>query len=190
MAGLPHYTSSKASINKFEPVYLNQFEVTITPPTAVVPPQGNPGNGNILLEHVTRVSGLQVDQNPGEITQQFKFAKRYYSGAAPSTTGLDVTIDFEVNLDDNNSMYVFRILRQWSDLIYNPLTGAMGVKANYTGNILINVFNKEGDVYRRINLRDCFPMTPITDMALNYTQMSIYKLTLQWAVDYFDDVFI
>jgi hypothetical protein len=190
MAGLPHYTSSKASINKFEPVYLNQFEVTITPPTAVVPPQGNPGNGNILLEHVTRVSGLQVDQNPGETTQQFKFAKRYYSGAAPARTGLDVDIEFEVNLDDNNSMYVFKVLRQWSDLIYNPLTGAMGLKTNYTGNILINVFNKQGDVYRRINLRDCFPMTPITEMGLNYTQTGIYKLTLQWAVDYFDDVFI
>jgi len=190
MAGLPHYTSSKASINKFEPVYLNQFEVTITPPTAVVPPQGNPGNGNILLEHVTRVSGLQVDQNPSEITQQFKFAKRYYSGAAPARTGLDVDIEFEINLDDNNSMYVFKILRQWSDLIYNPLTGAMGLKTNYTGNILINVFNKEGDVYRRINLRDCFPMTAINEMALNYTQTGIYKLTLQWAVDYFDDVFI
>jgi hypothetical protein len=190
MAGLSHFTSAKASINKFEPVYLNQFEVTITPPTAVVPPQGNPGNGNILLEHVKRISGLQVDQNPGEIAQQFKFAKRYYSGAAPVTTGLDLSIDFEVNLDDNNSMYVFKVLRQWSDLIYNPLTGAMGIKANYTGNILINVFNKEGNVFRRINLRDCFPMSPITDMGLNYSQMSVYSLSLQWAVDYFEDVFI
>jgi hypothetical protein len=190
MAGLPHYTSSKASVNKFEPVFLNQFEVIISPPAAVVPPQGNPGNGNILLEQVKSVSGLQVDQNPGEITQQFKFAKRYYAGPAPANTGLDLSISFEVNLDDNNSMYVFKILRQWSDLIYNPLTGAMGIKTNYTGNILINVFNKSGDVYRRINLRDCFPMTPIDEMALNYVQGSIYSLTMQWAVDYFDDTFI
>jgi len=190
MAGLPHFSSSKASINKFEPVFLNQFEVTISPPPAIPAPQGNPGNGNILLEQVTRVSGLQVDQNPGEITQAYKFAKRYYAGAAPARTGLDVDIEFEVNLDDNNSMYVFKILRQWSDLVYNPLTGAMGLKKDYTGNILLNVFNKQGDVFRRINLRDCFPMTPITEMALNYTQTGIYKLNITWAVDYFDDVFI
>jgi hypothetical protein len=190
MAGLPHYTSSKASINKFEPVFLNQFEVTISPPPAIPAPQGNPGNGNILLEQVTRVSALQVDQNPGEITQQYKFAKRYYSGAAPQRTGLDVDIEFEVNLDDNNSMYVFKVLRQWSDLIYNPLTGAMGLKKDYTGNILINVFNKQGDVYRRINLKDCFPMSPITEMSLNYAQNAIYKLNVTWAVDYFDDIFI
>ena len=190
MAGLPHYTSSKASINKFEPVFLNQFEVTITPPTAIPVQVGNPGSANILLEHVTRISGLQVDQNPGETIQQFKFAKRYYSGAAPQRTGLDVDIEFEVNLNENNSMYVFKTLRQWSDLIYNPLTGAMGLKKGYTGNILVNVFNKQGDIFRKINLRDCFPSTPINEMGLNYTQTSIYKLTMQWAVDYFDDVFI
>ena len=78
MAGLPHYSSSKASVNKFEPVFLNQFEVTISPPAGVISVQGNPGSGNILLEQVTNISGLQVDQNAGEITQQYKFAKRYY----------------------------------------------------------------------------------------------------------------
>jgi len=111
MAGLPHYTSSKASVNKYEPIFLNQFEVTITPPTAIPVQAGNPGAANILLEQVTRVSGLQVDQNAGEITQQYKFAKRYYSGAAPQRTGLDVDIEFEINLNENNSMYVFKTLR-------------------------------------------------------------------------------
>ena len=33
-------------------------------------------------------------------------------------------------------------------------------------------------------------MAPITEMGLNYTQASIYKIDIQWAVDYFDDVFI
>lgn len=190
MAGLPHYSSSKASISKYEPIFLNQFEVLITPPTGVSVPQGNPGSGNILLEHVKKVSGLQVDQNPGEVTQQFKFAKRYYSGAAPAKTGLDVDIEFEVNLDDNNSMYVFKILRQWSDLVYNPITGAMGLKTNYTGNMLLSVFNKAGDVFRRINLKDCFPMSPIPEMGLNYTQTGIFTINVTWAVDYFEDTFI
>ena len=190
MAGLPHFTSSKASVNKFEPVFLNQFEVTISPPTAVVPINGIPGNGNILLEQVKKISGLGVDQNPGEIAQQFKFAKRYYAGAAPTKTGFDLEMSFEVNLDDNNSMYVFKTMRQWSDLIYNPLTGAMGLKRDYTGTIVINVFNKAGDVFRRITCKDCFPMTAITEMSLNYTGTNIYEISLTWAVDHFDDVFI
>jgi len=190
MAGLPHYTSSKAAVNKFEPIFTNQFEVLITPPTAVVPPQGSPNNGNILLEHVKSIEGLAVDQNPGEITQQYKNAKRYYAGARPQRTGLDLTINFEVNLDENNSMYVFKTMRQWADLIYNPLTGALGLKKDYTGNILISVFNKAGDVHRRIRCKDCFIMTPLSQMDLNYTNTNLFALRVTWAVDYFDDVFI
>jgi hypothetical protein len=190
MAGLPHYTSAKASINKFEPVFTNQYEVMILPPTAVVVPQGNPNNGNILLEHVKSIEGLAVDQNPGEVTQMYKNAKRYYSGAKPQRTNLDLGINFEVNLDSNNSMYVFKIMRQWADLIYNPLTGAMGLKKDYCGTILISVFNKAGDVFRRITCKDCFIMTPLSAMDLNYTGTNIFSLRVQWAVDYFDDVFI
>lgn len=190
MAGLPHYTSSKAAVNKFEPIYTNQFEVVITPPASVVPPQGNPNNGNILLEHVKSVEGLGVDQNPGEIAQQYKNAKRYYSGAKPNQTGFDLTISFEVNLDENNSMYVFRTMRQWADLIYNPLTGAQGLKRDYTGTIVISAFNKSGDVFRRITCRDCFIMSNLTAMDLNYTNTQVFQLRVQWAVDFFDDVFL
>jgi hypothetical protein len=189
MAGLPHFSSAKAAVNKFEPIYLNQFEVLITPPAAVVPPQGNPGNGNILLEQVKSISGLQPDLNPGEISQQYKGAKRYYAGAAPTRTGFDLSINFEVNLDNNNSMYVFKTLRQWSDLIYNPLTGAMGLKKDYTGTVVINVFNKAGDVFRRMVCKDCFPMKPIDAMDLRYTGTDIYAVNMTWAVDYFEDVF-
>ena len=190
MAGLPHYTSAKASVNKFEPVFTNQFEVMILPPTAVVVPQGNPNNGNILLEHVKSIEGLAVDQTPREVEQKYKNAKRYYAGAKPDRTTLDLGINFEVNLDSNNSMYVFKIMRQWSDLIYNPLTGAMGLKKDYCGTILISVFNKAGDVFRRITCKDCFIMTPLNALDLNYTNTSLFSLRVQWAVDYFDDVFI
>lgn len=190
MAGLPHYTTSKASVNKFEPIFTNQFEVLILPPTVINVPQGNPNNGNILLEHVKSIEGLAVDQNPGEVTQQYKNAKRYYSGARPPKTGIDITINFEVNLDDNNSMYVFKLMRQWADLIYNPLTGAMGLKKDYCGTMVISVFNKAGDVFRRITCKDCFIMTNLSAMELNYTSTNIFNLRVQWASDYFDDVFI
>jgi len=190
MAGLPHYTSSKAAVNKFEPVFMNQFEVLISPPAAVVAPQGNPNNGNILLEHVKSIEGLGVDQNPGETFQQYKNAKRYYAGAKPQQTGFDLSINFEVNLDENNSMYVFKTMRQWADLIYNPLTGALGLKRDYTGTIVISVFNKAGDVHRRITCKDCFIMSPLSQMDLNYTNQNLFTLRVQWAVDYFDDVFL
>ena len=88
-------------------------------------------------------------------------------------------------------MYVFRTLRQWSDLIYNPLTGAMGVKNDYTGTIVVSIFNKQGDVFRRIVCRDCYPTKAINEMSLNYTSTDIYKIDdMVWAVDYWEDLFL
>jgi hypothetical protein len=163
---------------------LNQFEVTIIPPAAVA-------GGEILLQHVSKVSGLSLDKNPGLATQKFKFAKRNYAGSKPENTYMDLSITFSVNLNDANSMYVFKSLRQWSDLIYNPLTGAMGLKTDYTGTIIISIFNKAGDVYRRITCRDTFPIKPISPMNLNYTSTDLYKIDdMQFAVDYWEDLFL
>ena len=184
MAGLSHYQNSLSAINKFEPVYLNQFEVTVIPPSAVA-------GGEILLQQVTKVGGLTLDKNPGLVTQKYKFAKRNYAGAKPDNTYLDLSLSFTVNLNDDNSMYVFKTLRQWSDLIYNPLTGAMGLKNDYTGTIVVSIFNKQGDVYRRINCKDVFPLKALPEMGLNYTDEGIYTINdMEFAVDYWDDLFL
>ena len=103
MAGLSHYNTSQASVNKYEPIFNNQFEVIITPPSSIPVPVGNPGNGNIMLEQVKKITGFAPDISPGEVFQKFKNAKRYYAGAAPSKTTFDLGIEFEVNLDNNNS---------------------------------------------------------------------------------------
>lgn len=190
MAGLPHYTNSKASLNKFEPVYQNQFQVFITCPPVIPVPIGLAGNGAILNEHVTSVSGIAVDKNPGDLDQTYKFAKRYYARGKPKETTVDVTIGFTVNLDENNSAYVYKILRQWSDLIYNPLTGAMGLKRDYaTGTIVVNLFQKDGTVHKRMVFKDVFPSTPLKDFQLKYSSDEIYSFDMTFACDHFDDVF-
>ncbi len=183
MAGLPHYQNSLFGINNYEPVYLNQFEVLITPPGPVL-------GGQILVQQVTNLNGLEVDKTPAPIEQRYKFAVRNYAGAKPDRTVFDLSLSFTVNLNDANSMYVFKTLRQWTDLIYNPLTGAMGVKRDYIGSIVISVFNKQGDVFRRITCKDCFPTSPLTVMELDYQATDIYNVTMTWAVDYWDDQFL
>ena len=183
MAGLPHYQNSLFGINKYEPVYLNQFEVLITPPGPVL-------GGQILVQQVTNLTGLEVDKTPAPIQQRYKFAVRNYAGAKPEQTVFDLALSFTVNLNDANSMYVFKTLRQWTDLIYNPLTGAMGVKTDYTGTIVISIFNKQGDVFRRITCKDCFPTTPLSVMELAYDSETLYEVSMTWAVDYWDDQFL
>ena len=183
MAGLSHFQNSLSGVNKFEPVYMNQFEVTIIPPGAVA-------GGEIMLQHVSKVSGLSLDKNPGITSQKYKFAKRNYAGAKPENTYMDVSLSFSINLNDANSMYVFKTLRQWSDLIYNPLTGAMGLKNDYTGTIVISIFNKQGDVFRRIRIPSCFLSEAINAMDLDYEQATIYSVTTSWVCDYWEDLFL
>lgn len=191
MAGLPHFNSSKAAVQLYEPVYLNQFEVIIQPPTAVSNPAGNSGR-TLLVENVLSVTGLAVDKNPAIAAQRYKFSTRRYASAVIDDTGVKIRIDFEANLDDNNSNYVFKTMRQWSDLIYNPLTGATGIKANYAGGtyILISMFNKQGDVFRRVKLVNVFPTDPIKALDLDYTNGTTpYKISMSFRADYFEDVF-
>jgi hypothetical protein len=191
MAGLPHFTSSKAAVSLYEPVYLNQFEVIIQPPAAVSNPAGNAGR-TLLVENIVSMSGFEVDKTPTPVTQTYKFANRRYAGGAVDDTGAKVTFSFETNLDDNNSNYVHKTLRQWADLVYNPLTGAMGLKSNYAGGtyILVSIFNKQGDVFRRIKFLNCFPIESITPMPLTYQNGNgMYTINAVFRADYFEDVF-
>lgn len=191
MAGLPHFTSAKSAVKLYEPVYLNQFEVIIQPPAVVSNPLGN-GGRTLLVENIIAISGLAVDKNPGIIEQRYKFSRRRYASGLVDDTGVKVRIDFETNLNDNNSNYVFKTLREWSDLIYNPLTGAMGIKYTYAKDtyILISVFNKQGDIFRRIKLINVFPTEQIKSLELDYTNGTMpYRISMSFRADYYEDIF-
>ena len=191
MAGLPHFISAKAAVNLYEPVYLNQFEVIIQPPSGVSNPAGN-ASRSLMVENIVNLGALEVDKNPRAISQTYKFADRRYAGGLIEDTGSKITIKFETNLDDNNSNYVHKTLRQWSDLIYNPLTGAMGIKSTYAAGtyILINMFDKQGSVFRSIKFLNVFPITPITPLPLSYDNgNNLYTIDITFRADYFTDIF-
>jgi len=190
MAGLSHFRNSKAGMGNYEPVYLNQFELLITPPSGIE--LGGTFQGeSILTQAVKSIGGLTVDIQPqAPVEQHYKFATRRYAGGEPSTTDLDLRIEFEVNLDDVNSMAVYKALRQWADLIYNPLTGAMGVKADYTGSMVVSVFNKAGEVFRRISIPNAFLSEDLSVMELTYESGDIYILEASFKADYWEDLFL
>ena len=191
MAGLPHFTNSQAGIKLYEPVFLNQFEVIITPPAAVTLNNTRFKGESILTQQVKSVSGLLVDIQPASTANQFyKFAERRYAGGAPTDTSVTFTVQFEVNLNEQNSMIVYKIMRQWADLIYNPLTGAMGLKRDYVGSMVVSIFNKRGDVFRRITIPSCFLSEAIPAMDLDYEQSNNYSISLSWICDYWNDTFL
>ena len=188
MAGLPHFNNSKAARNNYEPVFLNQFEVLITTPSSVTLANTTFNGESILTQQVKNVSAFQPSD---AVTQYYKFAERRYAGGEPSTSDVQFSMSFEVNLNDANSMEIYKILRQWSDLIYNPLTGAMGLKRDYVGSVVVSVFNKQGDVFRRITLNNCFLIEPLSTMELSYDAGdALYTIDTTWKADYWRDLFL
>jgi hypothetical protein len=133
---LPHYSQDQTSRkgSQWEPVQSNLFEVTVIPPAGV---KGSP----LLLQHVNSIGGLDLYREVSEVQQKYKFATRSYAGM-PDNTSLDININFSLNLNDSNQAYLYKTLREWYNLQYDPQTGLMGLKKDYTGTLVIVQFNR------------------------------------------------
>ena len=146
---LPHYTQSRASSQRFEPIQPNLFELTVFSPLG--------DDTGLILEQVISIGGLNA-LNPSidPIMQKYKFADRSYAGM-PGQTFVDLPVNFTLNLNDANENYIYNTFRNWTNLIYDPLTGEMGLKKDYVGSMILVQYNRAGDIYRKITFKDVFP---------------------------------
>lgn len=175
-SGLPHFNNSKAAMNNWEPLFLNQFEVLITPPLTVA-------GADILVEHVKKITGLP-EITPTAVAEQFyKFAKRTFSGSKPEDTTAELEVEFEVNLDDTNSMYVYNTLRQWANIQFNPMTGGQGIKKDYAGEMSVIIFNKAQEIYREFRFKPVYLFEPFNPMEMDYQSEDLYVMTAKFKAD-------
>jgi hypothetical protein len=66
----------------------------------------------------------------------------------------------------------------------------MGLKKDYVGSIVVSIFNKQGDVFRRISLNNCFLTADLNAMDLSYDSgENLYTLSTSWKADYWQDQF-
>ena len=178
MAGLPHFDNSTAAVNYYEPIFLNQFEVIITPPSTITGP-----NDGLLVEHVTKITGLPELTGVGTVDQYYKFAKRTFAAGAPKKTDAQLSIDFEVNLNEENDAYVYNKMRAWADLTFDPLNGRQGLKADYVGEIYVAIFNKAQDIFREFRFNPAYLTGELNAMDLDYKSDGLYKLTAKFQCD-------
>lgn len=194
MAGLPHFKNSAAGPARYEPVYLNQFEVIIIAPPAV---SGKLGfTQNLTLEHVKTVGPLpELAGNAvgAIITQKYKFAERAFAAAKPQSTLHKFVITFELNLNNTNDNYIYNAFRAWADLIYNPMTGQQGLKVDYAGtaanaaSVQVTMFNRTGAIFREYVFSPVFlDAAKLTENTLDYSldgQTSIASLSVPFVAD-------
>lgn len=184
MAGLPHFKNSKAGLDKYEPVYVNQFEVNIFPPPKVA---GRIG-WDFSLQHVKSITSLPELAGSGgsnAVTQKYKFAERSYAPSRPAKTSHSFSIVFEVNLNDNNENYIYNAFRAWANLMFDPLTGAQGLKKDYAdATVEVVHFNRAGSIFRQFTFSPVFVMA-IKDSggALSYAGDTLSEITIDFIAD-------
>jgi len=187
MAGLPHYKNSRAAVSNFEPLYPAHFEIILTPPAAV-------SGWDLVMENVLKVGGLETNKMPGVVEQQFKANKRSFAGGSiAGETTVSLALDFEVNLNDNNSAYVYKALRQWTDIIYDPLTGRQGLKKDYIGGpMVVSWFNKQGDIHQQWKFPTVFPETALPAVGeLSYDNNDIFRISgFTLRADYWEETIL
>jgi hypothetical protein len=173
--GLPHFRNSRAAQELYEPLYLNLFTVEISLPVGV---GSTEENKNLLLENVQQIGGLESNSFPSSPVGQFyKWAERRFAGAKPEKTTMDVTLNFEINLNRTPSAYALKTLRRWNDLVYDPLTGRTGIKADYVAPwVLITMYDRAANPYWQWKLYDVFPTTAIPAPELDYQSEEIYRI--------------
>lgn len=177
MPGLPHWNNARASYNYYEPIFQNQFEVLITPPPVITQ------NIDLLVEHVLTVQGIPEITPPGVVEQKYKFATRSYSAAKPENTVADLEIKFTVNLNEDNNMYIYNILRAWADLHYDPLTGRQGIKRDYVGEMAIVIYNKKQEIFREFKFVSVIMRDKLTPQTLDYNTEQLYEVSAKFRSD-------
>ncbi len=186
MSKLPHYKSSTAAMNNHEVAYLNLFEMTIQPPL------GMPNwNTPLLMEQIIKVSGLDVDKvPPASVQQTYKGWTRSYAQAKLDQTFVDIVVDFEVNLNETNSMYMYKGLKEWCNKVFNPLTGEMSLKKDYAGGpAVVEAYNRQGDVFRRYTFPVIWPTTNISSIEFDYGSADKFTISgFTFRADFFGDV--
>lgn len=203
LMGLPHFRSSRISRELHEPVYQNLFTISIQLPNAIQELLGGAAQErtNLLLEGIRKIDGLDTQKMPDVVTQKYKFASRRFANSGPTETTLDLTLDFEINLSHEKaegvaphspSMYTLRVLRMWDDLIYDPLTGTQGLKAEYVAPLMqIIMHDKKGNPFWVWQCYHVFPTKKLNAPALSFDNKELYKVTgYGLACDYWDEAML
>ena len=199
LMGLPHFKTSRVSMEMYEPVYLNLFTVEFQLPKGLTGTGGiSDDDKNLLLEGVQNVKGLDTNKNPGVANlQHYKFADRSFAASGTDKTYIDVTMDFEINVRGSATgapdMYTLKILRRWNDLIWDPLTGRQGLKVNYVApTVTVTMHDKANQPFWQWTLYNVFPTKNLPVPELDYNKKTdLYKVTgYTLRCDYWDEVML
>lgn len=190
---LPHYTQISNVGSPGGPgtlpdevVYTNLFEVTFILPTIL---QAQKRDALLLLENATKISLNLTEHDVAEKVQRFKYSTRAFY-ATPTKTHGNLSIPFQVNVNNNGSMEVWNTLKAWYDLMFNSQNGSLHYKSDLIGTIIVNQHDKKGVVLRRVTFQNC-QLFKVQGYDLDWSSNGIIEnVAAEFVYDYFIDEYI
>ena len=190
---LPHYTQISNLGSPGGPgtlpdevVYTNLFEVTFILPTILQAQKRDP---LLLLENATKIALNLTEHDVAEKVQRFKYSTRAFY-ATPTKTHGNLSIPFQVNVNNNGSMEVWNTLKAWYDLLFNSQNGSLHYKSDLIGTIVVNQHDKKGVVLRRVTFQNC-QMSKLAGYDLDWASNDIIPtVNADFLYDYFIDEYI
>jgi hypothetical protein len=194
--GLPHFTQISNVGSPGGPgtlpdevVYLNLFEITFILPV-ILQAQGR--DPILLLENATKAPLAATNLTAfdvGEAEQRFKYSTRKFL-TTPTKTAGEISIPFQVNVNQQGAMETWTTLKAWYDLVFNSQNGSLHYKSDLIGTIIVNQHDKKGVVLRRVTYQNC-QLKSLTGWDLDWSSNAIVtEVTGAFVYDYFIDEYI
>lgn len=183
---LPHFSNILSHNSLDEPVYKALFEITFDLPPVL---NRTITEVQLMLENARNIT-LPVTPDIEVATQRFKFSTRTYVTLPTQTHVSDLSINFNLNENSKNAVFIWNILKAWYDLAWNSQTGETHTKREMVGNIIVNQHNKKGQVIRRVTYRNV-QIIGVGEIELNWdSPQDILEVAAKFVADYWEDLYI
>lgn len=189
LLGLSHFRNSRVATSLWEPIYQNLWSLTLSAPAGLQ--DASEERINIILEGVQSVGTIASSKASSPVEQKYKFATRSFANATPDSTTIDLQINFQLNLSYDNGTpenYTYKFLRQWVDLVYDPLTGMQGLKKDYVApSMTLTMHDRQGVPYWQWIFYYVWPTTAAPTPNLSYTSTSLMEGSMTFRCDWWDE---
>ena len=183
---IPHFNAVTSHNQNWEPIHKSLFEIAINLPVVL---GSRVDEEKLLLENATSIS-LPVTPDLDTVSQRFKFSTRGYVGLPTETHLKDISIKFNLNQNDNNSIFVWKNLKDWYDLAWNSQTGETATKREMIGSIVVNMHDKKGRIIRRVVYKN-IQILGLSAMELDWSGTGeILDVTAKFMCDYWFDLYV
>lgn len=190
LLGLSHFRNSRVSTSLWEPIYQNLFTVQLSCPKGMQQTTDDE-RMNIILEGVQNLGTITASKAPGTVEQKYKFATRTFAAAVPEGTTVDLTLHFVLNLSYDQGRpenYTYKFLREWVDLMYDPLTGREGLKIDYVApSMTVTMQDRAGNPYWQWIFYYIFPTSAAPQPTLDYNSTTLMEGDMTFRSDWWDE---